>query len=128
VIVVAALIVLTLSTPVGSRAADRSAERELMRAHDRLALIMADRDASAAEIKVSLEQLERSLAPLGRALRPSHPELTSAIDDDLHRALAQLGDGNLSVNDDRSEFDVAYLVPLAQSLGDARDAIADSLP
>lgn len=126
VIVVAVLIALTLSTPVGSRAADESAARELTRAHDRLALLMSARGASAVEMEAGLEQLEPSVAPLVRALRRDHPELAGAIESELRQARAQLHDGNRSLSADRSEFDVAYLVPLAQSLSDARDALGDA--
>lgn len=128
VTVVAVLIALTLSTPAGSRAADQSAARKLMRAHDQLALLMAARGASAQEMQSELLQLDQSLASLARTLRPAHPELASAIESELRQAMAQVDDRSSLLLVDRSEFEVSYLVPLAQTLSDAHDALGDTLP
>ena len=60
-LLVAVLIALTLSTPVGSHAADRSAAGELTRAHDRLALLMAARGASAVKMEAELSDARDAL-------------------------------------------------------------------
>lgn len=97
----------------------------LDRAHTKLSALMSAHSGSPTEVRSELLAIRRALEPLDVSLRPSHPELARVIDLELDDALAQLEEGDNQLTD-RSEFEVSYLLPLAQSLSDAHDASAES--
>ncbi len=122
-LVAGAIVALSLSIPIPATQAAETPLPLLALVHDRLVQLMSDRSSSVAETRGLLLEMRSSVRHLSSRLRLVHPVLATTLEERVDDALVQVGGEGELLLSDRAEFEVSYLVPIAESLSEVDDAL-----